>query len=400
MKRAVAPLAGTMAAILVTGVVLVTMKDDAGLGEGEAHLFPRGVVEAQIGGAPFARVTEPTLLHRGDRVRVADGHAILELPRAARAELRRATVVRVGGPRGSALTLEAGDLLAEARRTAAVIAGGPAIAAVKGGSAKLTRSASLVAGTYEGTIVLRGSGRALEVPRFRQAAAAGRGLLPTGVAPLELRPDDEWDRRLLGGVLELDRQLLSYARGFEAQLPPASATSAALFSRLVPALRSEPVTPEALSGRSAGENLIGLVMVSLEPGDFAARMARVFGFREEGARWGLVAADRGLAGDLILALVRQALAFIGRLLPPVPETVLPPGPGAGGGNTGTTTPTETPPPDPAPPVELPPVEVPPETPPVELPETGTALDPIVDLAQDTVGGLIQAVLGGTDALAP
>src|SRR5438445_495087 len=82
---------------------------------------------------------------------------------------------------------------------------------------------------------LAAAGRSLPVPRFRQAAAS-QGVLPNAVGPLELSPSDEWDRRLLGGVLELDRQLVNFGDGFEAQLPPGSGVTPGFYQLLIPPL--------------------------------------------------------------------------------------------------------------------------------------------------------------------
>ena len=72
-------------------------------------------------------------------------------------------------------------------------------------------------------------------------------------------------------------------------------------------MASLPITPELLGGRAAGENLIGLTLVSLDEGDFVDRIQRVFGFRTQGATWGLVAADRGINPNPVLGDLETAL---------------------------------------------------------------------------------------------
>jgi hypothetical protein len=387
MKRAVAPFSSAIAAAAVTVVVFVAPGGrPSAVGEGQARLVPAGVVEVAVGGQPYRRITEPRLLHRGDRARVVAGRATLELPRAARAELRRSSAVRVGSSGGAALTLEGGDVLAEAPGTTTTIDGGSAIAAVRAGAAKLSRSASLLTGTYDGVVILRAGGRALEVPRLRQAITAGRSLLPSGVAPLEISADDEWDRRYLGRVLELDRQLVSYGRGFQAQLSPVTSETPSLYRTLVPPLASFPLTPETLAGRTSAENLIGLVLVSLDRGDLEGRLAHVFGLREQGARWGLVAFDRELAPDAVLALVARALAILDQILfpkPPTPGRAPAPASSANQDRQGGVTqpsPTPEPSPPPGPIVSTPP----------------TPADPILEQGTDIVDRLIEDVLGLSD----
>ena len=68
-----------------------------------------------------------------------------------------------------------------------------------------------------------------------------------------------------------------------------------------------PITPELLGGRSAGENLVGLTLVSLSEGDFQSRVQGVFGFRTQGATWGLVAADRAINPNPVLGDLEAAL---------------------------------------------------------------------------------------------
>lgn len=284
------------AALLAAGLVSVAVTGGGdSLREGEARLVPDGDVEVSLGGAEFTSVTDDVVLEASDRVRVLDGQAVLELPGGSAAGLRAGSQVAVGGDDGALLTLERGDLLMEVGEGTAAVDGETAEVTVGAGAVKLERNASLVAGVYEGGAIVAGQGRSLSIPPLRQAAVVGVGRLPDqgGVRPLQLDEDDEWDRRFLGSVLELDRRLVAFSRGFEAILSPDEAVTPSLYRTLLPALADAPLTGDLLSERSAGENLIGLSLVALDAEPFDDGYERVFGLRDAGARWGLIAADRG-----------------------------------------------------------------------------------------------------------
>jgi hypothetical protein len=312
-RTVIAPLSSAIIAVLLAGIVVVGV-DGAhrNLREGEARLQPTGVVEVAVDGAPFVRASRERLLGRKDQVRVVDGKAVLELPHASLAELRSGSVVTVaGGPRDATLVLDQGDLLVQAPQDTVTVDGGMAVASVAG-SARLRKGVSLLAGVYEGNVNLQKNERSLGVPRYRQAAAVGTGLLPGAPDPLDLRASDEWDRRMLGEVLSLSEQLDIFGRSFEAQLPANGSKGSDLFKSVIPELADAPLTPQLLAGRAPGENLIGLSLVASDRGDFDARVRRVFGFRAAGASWGLVAADRDVNPNPLLVKLESA---IDRVLP-------------------------------------------------------------------------------------
>jgi hypothetical protein len=420
-RTVVAPLSSAIIAVLLAGIVVVGVdRVDRELREGEARLEAEGLVEVSIERAPFVRVSDSRILGRTDRVRVIEGRAVLELPEDSTVELRRDSAVTVAGGRERDLILEAGDLLVEARRDTVKVDGGKALVSVAG-AAKLRRSASLVAGVYEGNVILQKHGESLGVPRYRQAAAIGTGVLPDGAEPLSLSAADEWDRRLLPAVLTLDQQLQTFGRGFEAQLPPGGGVGPDLFRSVLPDLGDVPITPDMLAGRAPGENLIGLTLVALDRGEFSTRMRRIFGFRAQGASWGLVAADRNLNPNPVLVNLKSA---VGKVLPvpgaglalapggagpgsgPRPSASVPidpatAGPGPAPGTPPPTSPPATPPPSP-------PAKPPPSSPPpkkiVDVPPTGTSLDPVlepvVDPVEDLLSGLLGVLVGTPTATEP
>lgn len=329
----------TAVLLLAAGVTMVVTSDDDDILLGEARLHPDGEVQISVDGARFASVTSDASLAQGDRVRVLGGSAVLDLPGGSSAELREGSVVMVGGADEVAATLESGDLLVEVPTRDLRIDGGSAVLVVGAGAAKLRRSASLVAGVYEGSLLVAGAGQSLSVDRLRQAAVAGTGRLPDRSRPLALAEDDEWDRRFLGWVLDLDRRLIAFGRGFEALLDQ-SAVTPDLYRELLPTLADAPLTPPLLAERSAGENLIGLTIVGMADGIFSEVYDRVFGLRDQGARWGLVAADLSLGGpevvDTVEAAIDRAPLDVASAAPDGSGESAAPGSGTSGGPTTTT----------------------------------------------------------------
>lgn len=321
-RRTVAVALTTAVATVAAALSLVTLLDDRGdLGPGEARLVPDGSVELSVAGREFVPVTTGRVIRRGDRVRVVVGGALLELPDSAAAEMRSGSSVTVGGRAGAALALSEGDLLVRVERGRVVVDGGSARAAVSRGAARLRRSASLVVGTYEGEVRLEGAGRALTVPAYRQAAVVGVGTIPDAVRPLGLSDDDEWDRRLLGSVLDLDSRLVAFGRGFDAVAPEEEARAPGFFATLLPDVPAGELTADDVAPRSPGENLIALTLAVLDGSPFRVALREILDFRAQGARWGLVAADRGIAGGDVLGRLNDALSrFSLEVAAPPPET--------------------------------------------------------------------------------
>jgi hypothetical protein len=323
-------LAGAVVVALLSSVltaVLVSGEDE--IGAGEARLLPDGRVLVSHDGGEFAEAADDTTLGSGDRVRVASGSAVLELDDGATAELRRGSQVAIGAVTAADLRLEGGDLLLEVEKSQVEVDGGSAGITAGAGAFKLRRSTSLVAGSYRGGLLLTGAGASLTVPAFREAAVAGTGTLPQDPRALQIDEDDAWDRKILGEVLDLDRRLLAFGRGFEAQLDEGAATDPSLYESLLPGLAPSPLSADLLAGRSAGENLLGLVIVDLSDGPFETVFEEVFDFRALGARWGLVAADQELRSRRVVSSVEAA---IGR----APLEIAAPEAPAGDGGTGGT----------------------------------------------------------------
>jgi hypothetical protein len=344
-SQTAAPLAAVIAALVVAATVAVGMQNGPAIKAGEARLVLNGAT-AQIAfvGQRFLPVSGSPTLHAGDRIKVLTGEPELHLANNARTGLRGGSVVRIGAAGGPAITLEKGDALASGRLTVATLEANVLVR----GTAKVFEQSGLIAGAYDGTVTVQPSDApAKTVNQFRQVAVLGLGAGVSTVEALHVDENDRWDRRILGDVLDLDARLESFATGFDAQVPVGSGSTPGFYKQLIPSLEGNDITPEMFAGRSAGENLIGFTLVALDKGTFAERVTRIFGFRDLGARWGLVAADRGLHPSTVLdsyqgALgrsVRSASAPLPRL-GPRPTVTTPTRPGSTNPTVGPTTTTK------------------------------------------------------------
>jgi hypothetical protein len=101
---------------------------------------------------------------------------------------------------------------------------------------------------------------------------------------------------------------------------------------VLPGLSDEPeFTVNLLApGRPAGETLVGAALADLgDRGTFGERWRSVFGFRDAGAAWGLVALDQGVDRAPLLGAITQAVDSS-------PITIAGEGPGRAGSTTSTT----------------------------------------------------------------
>ncbi|MGH8973063.1 MAG: hypothetical protein ACRD0C_07640 [Acidimicrobiia bacterium] len=435
-RTVVAPLSSAIIAVMLAGLVVVGVdRSGVDVQPGEARLEARGNVEVSLDGISFVRAENSQILSHDDRVRVLDGTARLELPNNSMAELRAGSAVAIADGGEAALVLESGDLLVEAPRDTVEVDGGTALISVVG-AAKLRRNASLAAGVYDGNVLLVRDRNRFPVPRYRQAAAAGTGLLPETAEPLVLSRNDEWDLRMLPEVLDLDTQLVALGQSFESSLPAGVAVTPEVYGAMIPEVAGS-VTESLLAGRAPAENLIGLVLVGLDKGDFRTRVQRVFGFRSAGASWGLVAADRNLSPLPVLDHLESALASarsgaagdelatgVTKSLRGLLGGIRPPDSGAGSGEVAAPAPTTGGTPATNPGGSSPggsdpgggqpggqpgtPGGTPPSTPPpgnrLDLPPTGTGLDPllepIINPLETLLSGVLDTLLGSPVASEP
>ena len=347
-------------------------------------------------------LTTGDIVRAGEEVRAEEGTFALELAGGGtvegRAGFERAADTRVVV--GERPELVAGEALLLGEDGVALDAAGTVVALTdEDAAARVDRGLSLRAGSYRGAVAIDSAGQERSVEALRQLGIASVGRPPGSAEPFLVDETDPWDRRFLGAAIDLGGRLDGYSRSFSDNAGPGAATSSDLFEEALPALADEPGFAAALRSearRPPGETLVGAALVTLgTDGDFDDRWADVFGFRDDGAGWGLVAADQHLDDATVLATVEQALVRA----QPTPEiavgttaTTAGGGPGTTTG-TGGTTPATTPPtttddsdddgggPSPTTPTTtplpttLPPLTTPPTTtvttPPISTPEVTT-----------------------------
>jgi len=293
-----------------------------------ARLSVTGKAEVTTSRGSAQSVDGNRTLHPGDRVKVGAGTAVIRLSGDRQVELRTGSEVSLppSEPSGGALSgasgssgsgvqpsLLAGDLLvtapgAVAASVTARVA--DSVVSVAGGSARLTRGSATTVASYDAQVTVASAGRSLNVPPLRQVAVPAAGLLPGKPSPLIFRAGDSWDQRFLGDAIDLGNQLVARSRGFTAQLGPGEGHTAGFYRQILPALADEPSFDGASVGadRSPGEALVGLaIAVAGTRGSFPDRVSTVFAFHDDGAAWGLVARDQGVARAPLLSGVDEAI---------------------------------------------------------------------------------------------
>ena len=429
MKRTYAVVAAPLAVVLAGGIALAARQGDGGPGPGEARLEVDGVAEVTRAGGEVEEVTGGEDLGTGDVVELVDGTGTLELHRGVVLHVRagregardsRVRIDRVPSLLGGQVLAEAGDEAAQVEADDTVVE--------TDGVARLEQGLRFTAAVYQGTGHLRSAGSEPRVERLRQVSVATLGDV-SAARPVALDQGDPWDRRVLSDVLELDRELARRANGFTNQVTD---RADAAFFRSRYASLDDTVWDGFRADREAGENLVGLAIVSLGgDGSDGARQRRVFEHRAARVGglqpgWGVVAGLEGVDGDELLDVIdglfddsalELALADpsgadtvdggdAGEGTTGSPGSTGPggtpgtDGPGAsppGGGGPPTTPPTTlvpVPPVDPPdgpgptlPPTTLPPTTLPPPLPP--LPEN--PLGGVVDDTTDVVGGVTDVI---------
>ena len=342
------------------------------------------------------------ILHLGAQVKVLEGSASIALHDGSQLEVRKGSEVAVGSP----VVLVAEDLLVtSAKKPLLVTAAGSRFSV--DGVAKLSRDLAVSAATYRGRVAVKSAGRTLTVPALREAAAASLGVLPAEPDALDYDPADAWDRRFLGAAIDLGEELEAKSEGFTRSLRPGEGHTPGFYRLLLPDLETEPAFGEELVAdqREPGDLLVGAtIAVSGRLGSFAERWSNVFEFRDQGARWGLVALDQqvndlqGVVASVDAAIGRQQFDFALPAAPastPTPATpvtssrpVEPPAPPPPSRPVPQpTTGGRAPSPVPATPVPL--VPLPPLLPaPEPTPPSEGILTPLLDSITTTLDGLL------------
>lgn len=273
--------------------------------EGQAEIVRPGEDRLEVSGSRDLKI--------GDRVRIRQGTGVIRLSGDRRLELREGSDLELqsaDAPAKVRPTLMGGDLLVITDAQPFAVASNGADIAVQG-DARVSRGPALLLASYEGTAQLSAGGATLTIPALRQAALPATGQFPSSVSPLEYSAGDGWDQRYLSDAIDLSNQLTGRSDGFAAQLAPNEGRSVAFIRDLFPRLAQEPGFTAALVNpvRSPGETLVGAA-ITLEGtrGQFAERWAAVFGFRDQGAPWGLVAKDQGVDRVAVMRVIDEAIS--------------------------------------------------------------------------------------------
>ncbi|HVF14478.1 MAG TPA: hypothetical protein VM942_07760 [Acidimicrobiales bacterium] len=399
-------LLGAAFALLVLGAAC------SGGDEGVAgQLAVDGRAEVSTPDEATEEVTGSRSVKFGQGVKVLEGTAVLTLDRDRELELRAGSSVVLqeveeGDRRVAQPLLLEQDILVQAPPGARLTVVTEGADVTVSGGAQVSRGSVLVVSSYDGTVGLRSGDQTSTVPALREVTIpAGE---PPRRSPLTYDPDDAWDRRFLSDSFELGNELEARSKGFGAQVSPGDGLTPEFLLRLLPDLGGEPEFTPALfdAKRAPGESLVGAAIV-LEGsrGTFAERWAAVFGFRDEGAQWGLVTLDQGVTRQPLLASVDAAIS---RGLRPIEPTPVP-GSTGGGGNGGVAQPSPpsggsagsagsggtpaTPGPAASPTVPAP--TAPTTIPPVGPLNTGIPiLDETINALVETLSGLLRGLGGG------
>ena len=318
--------AGVVAGAIATGVSGCAQP---ALGAEEARLtVPHGAqVRVLVVGAGWRGARSGEVLRRGDRVEVRQGTAQLALARQRRVELRplrdAGGSARADVEIGAVPRLRAGEALMVAGEVSLSLTANDTDVRVAAGAGRVSQVlGNVVAASYEGGLTVHSAGRVLTVPALRQTTIVVAGLVPGRPSPLRYDTRDPFDQRYLGAAITLGEELSARVRALSANLRPApdEAAAPAFFRELLPRLERERQLPELLTELDASAQLDGAARLALPEklvgaaiaaqgrgGGFAARWRATFGFRNEGAEWGLVARDQRVGRTLLLGEIDVAL---------------------------------------------------------------------------------------------
>jgi hypothetical protein len=375
--------------------------DEPAAGEARLEVDGQAIVERSDGDEEI--VEDDTDLRTGDRVELTEGTGRMVLRGGVRMELRPGlgdaadTMVLMG----DVPELEAGDLLVNAPGSAELSAAGSTLV-IEEGAARVSRALGLGVAAYDGVVHLDSAGVERTIPALREMRVAALGRAPRLPRPLDYGADDPWDRRFLGTWIDLGRTLEALANGYTQNLNPGEGRTPGFFRLVLPGLDDEDEFGAELIDldRAPGETLIGAAITEMgSKGEFGERWSSVFGFRDDGAEWGLVALDQEVAGTPLLGTIEEAVGASPLTFAAGPAGLVPPGsssaPADGAPTTPTTTPSSPPPTTPttqppAPPPTTPEEPVVPENPitPVLEPVLDPVLDPVADAVDDLFGGLL------------
>ncbi|MGH9179769.1 MAG: hypothetical protein ACRD0N_14595, partial [Acidimicrobiales bacterium] len=331
MRRLVGVL--SVVAVLVLGAACTN--DKVRINEASVNVDRGSRVLVAERGEAFRSATGQVTLHIGGRVKVTAGSATVSLHDGSTLELRTGSNLELGTP----VVLVARDLLVTSGIQPLKVAAAGSQFLVEG-VAKLSRDLAASAGSYRGTVKISSAGRSLTVPALRQAEVASLSVLPAAPDAFDYDAADPWDRRFLGAAIDLGEELEAKSEGFTRSLRPGEGRTPGFYRLLIPALEDEDAFGAELfaEDREPGDVLVGAtIAVKGRLGSFAERWQSVFTFREQGARWGLVAMDQqvndlqGVVGSVDLAIGSYQFEFAQPALAaaapaPAPPVETPPAP--------------------------------------------------------------------------
>ncbi len=308
-------------------------------GEGDAaRLAVDGLAEVTAPGKEADSEDGNRALKYGERVKVIEGTATIRLDRGRELELRAGTDVVLekadvedgdDGDEAHPRLLDR-DLLVHAPADARLTVTTDGAEVIVSGDAEVSRGAAVIVASFTGDVELRVGGSSTTVPALRQATIPLDGTPPGEPVAVMYNSDDPWNRRFLSEAIELGNELEARSKGFTAQLVATDGRTPDFLVTLLPALAGQPGLAGLFdAAREPGESLVGAAIV-LEGsrGTFAERWVAVFGFRDLGAQWGLVAYDQGVTRSPLLAEVDAAIGRGPRPFEPLPL----PTPGSGTGS--------------------------------------------------------------------
>ena len=313
MKPTTALRRRALASVAAVAAVAVGCSSGGGGDGPAARLTVNGRVEVARGGGAFEPVDESRTINVGDRLRVVEGSAVLRAGEGE-VELRPGSELELRSPAdgdGVEPALTAGKALLSADNGTTRMVAGTEVVSVTGGSARVERDRGALVAVYRGTGAVTAGGRSLTVPALRQASVSATGELADKPVPLVYAAGEQWDQRFLADFIDLGNQLVARSNGFTAQLDPGEGHTLGFYKILFPALENEPAFNDASFNvsRTPGENLVGLaITVQGDKGSFEERLRSVFAFRDEGAEWGLVAAEQEVPRAPLVSGVDQAIA--------------------------------------------------------------------------------------------
>ncbi|MEA2901373.1 MAG: putative surface-exposed virulence protein [Actinomycetota bacterium] len=253
----------------------------------------------------------------GQGVKVVEGTAVIRLDRGRQLDLRTGTNVVLedaaddGNRPVTQPQLLENDLLVQAPPGNRLTVSTDGTDVIVSSAARISRGPVLVVSSYAGDVELRSGDQSTVVTALREVTVDADGRIVSGPVPLSYDADDPWDRRLLSEAIEVGNELEARSKGFSAQLGATDGRTVEFLLGLLPALGAQPAFAPTLFDplRPPGESLVGAsIALAGSQGSFEQRWAGIFGFRDQGAQWGLVALDQGVTRAPLLSALDTAIS--------------------------------------------------------------------------------------------